>query len=120
MASSRSTEVISAVVSTSPALLSLCLALECREAGIPELLQKRLQLQEPLRSRLVEALGAVASLAHQPRLLQDGQMLGDRGPGHVEVRRDVPGGQLALADERQDLPSPGRCDRSERGLHGYM
>src|SRR5512133_4132179 len=99
-------------------LLLLCFAFECLEPDVPEALQEVLELDEPLRSRPVETPGAVASLAHEPRLLQDVQVLRDRRPGHVEVRRDLPGAELAVTDEREDLTSPRCGDRFQRGLHG--
>src|SRR5213078_359944 len=83
IASSRST-VVSVVVSTL-LLLLFCLALECAEALVPELLQ----LGEPFRAGPVEPPCPVASLAHEPRLLEDGQMLRDRRPRYVEMRRDL-------------------------------
>src|ERR671925_1433426 len=117
IAISRSTVVVSVVASMLLCLLSFCLGLEDVEALRPELLQKRLQLGEPLGPRPVEALRAVASLAHEARLLQDGQVLRDRRPRHVEVAGDLTGGELAVADERQDLAPSRRCDRLERGLN---
>src|SRR3989442_15446764 len=102
-------------------LLSLLLfrfAFECLEPDVPELLEEVLELGEPFGTRPVKAPGAVASLAHEPRLLQDVQMLGDRRPRHVEVGRDLAGAELVVADEGQDLAPPGRCDRFECGLHG--
>src|SRR3989442_11905570 len=113
---SRST-VVSVVASMFRPLLSFCLAFECFEPFVPELLEVRLELGESLRSRPVEALGAVASLAHQPSLLQDIQMLRDRRPGHVEVRRDLTRGELPVANEREDPAPVGRCDRLQCGLH---
>src|SRR5207248_6910268 len=56
IAISRSTEVVSVVASMLLLLLSLGLGLEGVEALVPELLQERLQLLEPLGSRPVGAL----------------------------------------------------------------
>src|SRR5205809_70529 len=85
-------------------LLSLCFAFECFEPVVPELLEERHQLDETFRSRLVQPLGAVASLAHQPRLLEDVQVLGDGRPGDVEVRRDLTRGELRAAYSCQVPP----------------
>ena len=41
-------------------------------------------------------------------------MLRDRGPAHVEVRRDVAGRPLGVPHQAQDLPSPGRRDRLQQ------
>src|SRR3989440_1518878 len=118
IAISRSTEVVSVVASILLPLLSFCLDLERVEALVPELLQERLQLREPLGPRPVEAPGAVAALAHEAGLLQDVQVLRDRRPRHVEMPRDLTRGELTVADEREDLAPARRGDRSECGLHG--
>src|SRR5512132_2712170 len=98
-------------------LLLLCFAFECLEPDVPEALQEVPELDQALRSRPVEAPGAVASLGHEPRLLQDVQMLRDRRPRDIEVRCDLPGAQLAVADEREDLPSPRLGDCFQRRFH---
>src|SRR6266545_4037506 len=98
-------------------LLLFRFAFECLEPDVPELLEEVLELGEPFGTCQVEASGAVASLAHEPRLLQDVQVLGDRGTRHVEVRGDLACAELAVADEREDLASPGRGDCFQRGLH---
>src|SRR5689334_10994656 len=82
----RSYTAVSVAASMLLPFLLLCLAFECLEPDVPEALEKVLQLDEPLRTRPVEASGAVASLAHEPRLLQDVQVLGDRGTCDLEVR----------------------------------
>src|SRR2546430_14396542 len=104
----RSTEVVSVVASMLFLLLSLCFAFECLEAFVPELLEERLDFGEPFGARPVQAPRPVASLAHEPRLLQDVQMLRDRRPRDVEVRRDLTRGQLPIAHQGQDLAPPGR------------
>src|SRR5437660_6080494 len=98
-------------------LLLLCFAFECLEPHVPELLQEVLELGEPVGTYSVQAPRAVASLAHEPRLLQDVQMLGDRRPRDVEVGRDLAGAQLLVANEPEDLTPPRRGDRFQRGLH---
>src|SRR3954451_21574576 len=98
-------------------LLLFRFALECLESHIPELLEEVLELGEPFGTDAVEPPGPVASLVHEPRLLQDVQVLRDRGPGDVEVRRYLTGAQLVVADESEDLAAPRRRDRLECGLH---
>src|SRR6476660_8426177 len=101
-------------------LLSLLLfrfAFECLEPDVPELLEEVLELGKPFGTCSVQAPRAVASLAHEPRLLQDVQVLVDRRPRDVEVGRDLPGAELVVADEREDLPPPRRGDCLECGLH---
>src|SRR6266487_6883324 len=100
-------------------LLLLRFAFECFESHVPELLEEILELGEPLGTYAVQASGAVASLAHEPRLLQDVQVLGDRRPRDVEVGCDLAGAQLVVADEREDLAAPRRRDGFECGLHDW-
>src|SRR5437763_5720362 len=59
--------VCSVVVAILP-LLRFRFALECLEPRVPELLQELPQLGETIRPRQVQALGAVAPLAHEARL----------------------------------------------------
>src|ERR1041385_2291255 len=92
--SSRSITTCSAVLAMLAPLLSFRLALERLEPLVPELFEEGPQLREPLGTGAVEAPGAVASLAHEPRLLQHGQVLRDRRPRQLEVRRDLARGQL--------------------------
>src|SRR5579862_1226406 len=115
---SRVTESRSVVLSMLPSLLSFCFAFEGLEALVPELVEERLHVGKALRARPVEAPGAVPSLVHEPRLLQDGQVLRDRGSGHVEVRGDLARRQLTVAHEPQDGPPPGLGDRLQRSFHG--
>src|SRR5207244_7251832 len=116
IASSRST-VVSVVVSTL-FLLLFCLALECAEAFVPELLQELLQLGEPFRAGPVEPPRAVASLAHEPRLLEDVQMLRNRRPRDVEVPGDLACRAPAVAHGRQALAPAGGGDRFTCGFPG--
>jgi DNA-binding CsgD family transcriptional regulator/tetratricopeptide (TPR) repeat protein len=90
---------------------------ECLESDVPELLEEVLELGKPFGTCSVQAPRAVASLAHEPRLLQDVQVLGDRRPRDVEVGRDLPGAELVVAHERENLPPPGRGNRFECSLH---
>src|SRR3954451_18750082 len=116
ISSSRSI-IVSVVVSTLPLLL-FCLALEGAEALVQELLQEFPTLGQPFRSYPVEPPRPVASLAPEPRLLEDVQMLGNRRPGDVEVSGDLACRELAVADERQDLAAARAGDRFQCGFHG--
>src|SRR5438093_695413 len=113
----RSTTVVSVVASMLLLLLLLCLALECFQPHVPELLEELLELGEPLGTRSIQAPRAVSSLAHEPRLLQDVQMLRDRRSRHVEVRCDLPRRELVAANQGQDLAPPRRGDGLQRGFH---
>src|ERR1700693_6369953 len=98
-------------------LLSFCLAFQHLEPLAPEVVEESPPLDEPFGPRAVETSRAVAPLIHEPCLLQHGQMLGDRRPRHVEVRRDLAGGPLLVPHEPED-PAPVRGgDRLERGFH---
>ena len=50
--------------------------------------------RQALGSRLVQTPRPVAPFAHQPGLLQEGQVLRDRRQRHLEMRRDLPGRAL--------------------------
>src|ERR1051325_9975184 len=107
---SRSRDTFSVVLSMLSPLLSLRLAFERLQPIAPELVQERLQLREPFGSGSVQAPGAVASLAHEPRLLQHAQVLGDRRTRQREVRRDLARGQLLIRDESQNRAPVRRGD----------
>jgi hypothetical protein len=99
-------------------LLELGLVPQCLEARVPELLEEGPQLAEPLGSGAVQATRAVAPLDQQTGITQDPQVLRDRRPGHVaELRRDRPGGQLAVAHEPEDLSAPGLDNSVQHCLH---
>src|SRR5688500_2598133 len=97
--------------------LEFGLSLERLEPLVPELLEELPDRLEALRAGPVKAPRAVAPLIHEPRLLQDGQVLRHGRPGHVEVRRDLARGELAVTDERQDLAAVRRCNRLQGGFH---
>src|SRR6266576_292716 len=113
----RSYTAVSVTASMLLALLLLCFAFECLEPDVPEPLEEIPELDEPFGTRPVEASCAVASLAHEPRLLQDVQVLRDRRPRDVEVRRDLAGAELVLTDETQDRAPPRLGDGFQCGLH---
>src|SRR5919108_855240 len=119
MAISRRTTV-SVLASILLPFLEFGLSLERFEPLVPELLEKLPDRLEALRAHPVEAPRAVAPLVHKPRLLQDGQVLRHSRPGHVEMRRDLARGELAVTDERQDLAAVRRCDRFQGGFHGAV
>src|SRR6266576_638796 len=116
----RSIEIVSVVASMLLSLLLFRFAFQSLEPDVPELLEEVLELCEPFGTCPIQASRAVASLAHEPRLLQDVQVLGDRGPRDVEVGCDLAGAQLVVADKREDLAAPRRCDGFECGLHGRL
>src|SRR4051794_1216997 len=117
MTISRCTEVVSAVVSMHLPFFAFRFAFECFELVAPQLVKELPQGDEPLRSRSVEPPSAVASLAHESRLLEDGQVLRDRRPGDVEVRRDLTGSNLTVTDESEDGSASGGGNGLESGVH---
>ena len=116
----RSTEIVSVVASMLLSLLLFRFAFQSLEPDVPELLEEVLELCEPFGTCPIQASRAVASLAHEPSLLQDVQVLGDRRPRHVEVGCDLTGAQLVVTDECEDLPPPRGGDGFECGLHGSL
>src|SRR5579864_2237699 len=110
----------SAVASTLASLLSLGLAAQRLEPIVPESLEERLQLLEPLWPRPVEPPRAVPSLAHKSRLLENTEMLRDGRPGDLEPRSDLPRGELAVAHEQEDLPPAWFRDRLDCCVHALI
>jgi hypothetical protein len=98
-------------------LLSFGFAFQRLQAIVPEFVQKRLHALEAFRARSVVAPGAVPPFAHESGLLQHGEVLGDRGPGDLETRGDLTGGELVVADEAQNLPPPWLDDCLQRSFH---
>jgi len=99
-------------------LILFYFAFEGVEPHVPELGEELLEIGEPLGTCPVQTPRAVASLAHEPRLLEDVQMLGDRRASHVEVARDLAGAELVVSNELQNLAAPGSSDRFQGGFHG--
>ena len=60
-----------------------------RRRRLPEVVEQRAQPVEPLGPGAVEPPRPLAALVQQAHGAQDGQVLADRGAGHVEGRRDV-------------------------------
>jgi hypothetical protein len=106
----------SAVTLASP-LFSLRLAHEDVEAIAPELVKEGAQLRQAFGARAVQAPGALAALGHEPGLLEHADVLRDGRARDVEVRRDLPGGELAVADEGQDVAAARLGEGVEGGLH---
>src|SRR5690242_17760312 len=106
------------LASTLLPFLRLRLALELRKAERPEALEELLELLQTFRTGAVKALRALTPLAHETGLLEYTQVLGDRGPGHVEAGGDLACRQLAFADQLEDLPPPRFGQRLDGRLHG--
>src|SRR5215210_290826 len=117
IASSRSTAVVSVAASMLRPLLSFGFTFERFEPVVPEVVEERLQRREARGARAIQAARPVASFAHELRLLQERQVLRDRRPRHVEVRRDLARRELVVPDEGEDPAPPGSGDRLQRGFH---
>jgi hypothetical protein len=79
--------------------------LEPGERVWPEFGQQAPHWAERLVPHRIEAAGAVAALGEQACLLEHSDMLADRLLGERELHRDLPGGQLAVLDQPQNLPT---------------
>src|SRR3981081_2724029 len=110
--SSRSTAV-SVAFATLLLLLSFGLSLQRLELLVPEAVEKRSQLGEPLWARSIEALCAVPPLVHETRLLQHAQVLGDCWARDLEMRCDLTGRQLPAPDQFEDPAPPRLGDRAQ-------
>ncbi len=94
-------------------------ALEAFEAVVPEAFEKGAEFFQPLRAGTVQAAGTVASFAHEASLLEDAQVLRDRGARDIEVTGDLARGELLAPDEAEDLAAPGLGDGLEGSFHGH-
>ena len=118
---SRSTGIDSSLTATTPpstldtlpAVVGFGRRLESRQSLAPELVEELAQLGETFGADAVQAPGAVAALIEQSGVLEDAEVLRDRGTGDVEVRRDRARAQLVVADEMQDVTASGlgQCPR---------
>jgi hypothetical protein len=81
---------------------------------VPEPVQERAHVVEPLGPGPVVAAGAFAPLADEARALQDAQVLRDRGPGDGQLGRDLARGTLLRPDEREDPAAAGIGKGSKR------
>src|SRR3954453_8065800 len=97
--------------------LGLRLTLELLQAEAPETFYEFLELFQPLGTCAVEPPRPLTPLAHETGLLEYAQVLRDGGAGHVEARCDRASGQLAVADQLEDLASPRFRKRLDGRLH---
>lgn len=89
-----------------------------REAIGPEGIEPSSQLDRRLGSSSVQPPGAVTTLNQEPGGTQNAEMLRDRRPRDIEAGSDLPGWELAIPHERQDLP-PSRLGQCvENQVHG--
>ena len=114
---SRSTTLRSSTCTPLPPFLELGRQRQTLQALVPEALQELTQPAQALGPRPVETPGAFPPLREEPGLLQHRQVLGDGGSRHVELGRNLTGGQLAVPDELEDAPATGLRDGANGSFH---
>src|SRR6516162_7671143 len=87
---------VNGAASSGSGMLRLLLGrrLEAGQVLGPELLDEGPGVSERLGTGAVEPPVPVSSLGHEACLPEDRQVLRDRRPAHIEVRRDLAGGEL--------------------------
>jgi hypothetical protein len=88
------------------------------QRGCPHLVQELAEPVEHLGSGVVEPPCAIAPFTDEPNVLEHGEVLRDGGPADVEMRGDLPRGQLLTGDELQDGPAARLGDRSQHIVDG--
>ena len=91
--------------------------LQAAQSGRPEHFEVVAQLVQSFGPGPVDDPGGFASALEQPGVDEDPQVLGHRRPGEVEMRGDLPAGELVVAHEAEDLAPVGLGDGSEGGVH---
>src|SRR5918996_832909 len=114
---SRSTMLRSSTCIAFPPFLELGRQRQTLQAFVPEALHERAQPAEALGPRPVETPGSFPALHDEPGLLQHRQVLRDRRPRHVELGRDLTGGQLGIPDELENAPATRLGDGADGGFH---
>src|SRR5690625_1414859 len=71
------------------------------------------QLGHRLSRDPVEAVPTLLALLHEPRLTQRAEVLGDAGPGHVELPGEFPGSELTVEKRVEDVTTSGVGKRAE-------
>lgn len=79
------------------------LALQFRQACVPELAEKLHEFRKAFRSRSVEPPCALSALREEPRFAKNPEVLGNRRTRQVELRCDLSDAQLLVPDESKDV-----------------
>jgi len=95
-------------------LLCFCKVLNPTQAASPVIFDNGAQRPESGLVRAVDAAGPLPAIHHEPGVAQHAQMLADRRPGDVELRRDLACGQLPIPDQFEDPQSARRRDDLQR------
>ena len=96
--------------------LFLRLLLERVEGDGPELVEVVAKRLESDGIDLVEPAVSLRPVDDEPRVLQDPQMLGDRGTADRELARQLADGQRAGREARQDRAAGRIAERVELGM----
>src|SRR6266511_3565189 len=95
--------------------------LQSVEVLLPHVTQHHLERAERLAVGAVEPPRALAPLGKQAGPAKHVQVLRYGRPAHVEPGSDLPGGELSIPHQAQDLPPPRIRDGLQVGLHaGYL
>jgi hypothetical protein len=76
--------------------------LEVRQGVVPKLVELAPQGSESVTASCVDAAVAVAAIAHETRVLEDLQVLGNGRPAHRELESDLPDGARSSGDPSED------------------
>ena len=79
--------------------------LERGQGLIPEVIEVLAKGFERVGIEGVDAARAVGAIGHEPSVLEDAEMLRDRGTADGELARELPDGQRTLQQARQDRPA---------------
>ena len=119
MSITRSMTSTSVLMTPFLALGALGRGLEAGELSVPERGEVRAELLERATARAIDAATTIPAERDETGVLEDPQVLRDRGPRDVEVRGDLADGPLLVPDETEDLPSSRLGDRAKGVIHRY-
>src|SRR5262245_48432717 len=94
--------------------------LERGQALVPERLEEREHLGQPLAPGAVQTAGAVAPFLDQAGGLENGEVLGDGRPGDREALGDGAGRELLAPDEAYDLAAARLGEGAKLSIHARM
>ena len=90
-------------------------SLEGGQCSTPEVIEVDAELREPRRVDRIDAPGSFGAVRHQPGILQDAQVLGDRGPADRHLLGELADGAGGGRDTAEDGAS-GRVDEGVPGI----
>jgi hypothetical protein len=87
--------------------------LEFAQRGGPEVVEVRAQRDEGVWAQLVQAPSGDRGGGDESSVLEDPEMLGDRGAAHRELPRDFGHGEWTIAEQLEDGAAGGITERIE-------